>query len=99
MGVAREIRVRSSNVRVQQKVRCQPALREGYQLLDKLSYTPEGVGLVCNLSQCLRQIQDEVAAPPDGTAHVSRKTQTVVCFDRGILSHYSDLFSFPTLCW
>lgn len=32
--------------------------------------------------QCLSQIQDEAAAPPDGTSCVSRKTQPVVCFDR-----------------
>lgn len=40
------------------------------------------IDIVCNLSQCLSQIQEEAAAPPDGPSHVSRKTQTVVCFDR-----------------
>lgn len=32
--------------------------------------------------QCLSQIQDEAAAPPDGISCVSRKTQPEVCFDR-----------------
>lgn len=53
-------------------------------MLNKLNYIHirGSIGIVCNLSQCLSQIQEEAAAPPDGISHVSRKTQTVVCFDR-----------------
>lgn len=53
-----------------------------YQLPDKLSYTSEGVGIVCNLSQGLRQLQDKAATSPDGIPPVSKKTQMVAYFSR-----------------
>lgn len=59
------------------------------------------IGIVCNLSQCLSQIQEEAAAPPDGISHVSRKTQTLACFDRWkfFLTMQTVVFPSSPFCW
>lgn len=72
-----------SHVLAQPKMRCQLALRGGYPLVDKLSTTSEGVGLVCTLSQCLSQRQDEASAPQ---MVPGRPRRWFALTERGILS-------------
>lgn len=64
------------------------SIRDGYQLLDKLTYMSERVGMVCNLSSALARYRMKQQLPQMvPLVFLGKPSPSFALTDREILSH------------